>query len=235
MNESNPDAVNQSVSTVDTTFSTPIEKPKFFKIDNSVIVLLVLMVVLIISILSLINYQRGIVLSYNADSIIAALPTRPPKKVLATPAIDPYADWKIYENAEHGFSFKYPSDLNIISDPNRDGKIIALVTDDTRATVDASGWKGIFINVLSNPSNHDSKTFVQWVVKSDPLNAGVTIKKIPITGYDVSITQGEVVGGNSEPLPRIYIAKGSSIIQLSPNYYTYSDIQNKIASTITFL
>jgi len=41
-----------------------------------------------------------------------------PQQTVATtsptkPAVDPYADWKTYNNASYGVSFKYPSDWNI--------------------------------------------------------------------------------------------------------------------------
>lgn len=216
-----------------------MEESNFFKIDKTVVVLLALVVVLIISIVSLINYQRGLVLAQNADEVIAALPTHKPtsskQKVVATPTVDPYADWKIYEDTENGFSFKYPSDHYVTSNPNRDGKFLAIVSDDNRETLGPTGWSGIFISIFSNPSKYDSKTFIQWNVKNDPLNVGVTIRKTPMRGLDISITQGELIGANGEIGPKYYVAKDDKVIQLMPNTKTYLDLSSKLLDTFSFL
>ncbi|HWS48509.1 MAG TPA: hypothetical protein VN174_00480 [Candidatus Methanoperedens sp.] len=216
-----------------------MDRSDFFKIDKSVVLLLFLVVILIISIIMLVNYQRTLVLSHNADTIIAAIPTRSPSnskvKISATPTPDFRANWKEYENREYGFMFRYPEKLNAIKDPHFDGRSIVLITDDTRETVTASGWFGIFVAIKPNPSNYDSKSYIEWQVKNDPLNSGVKIKKANVVGIDASITQGEVVNNNGEIGPKVYISKGDSIILLTPNHSQYFEILSQIIPTFNFL
>ncbi len=214
-----------------------MEKSKFFEIDNSVIILLFLVVILVISIFSLINYQHSLVSAYNADEKLAALPTRKPdsKKISATPTIDPYSGWDIYENEEFNFRIKFPTDLHVTSDPHRDGKSIAVISSDTRETIDPSGWSGIFIYVLPNPQKYDSHTFIQWNIKNDPLNSGVSIKKFPLSVFDASITHGEVVGSNGDSVPKIYISRGDIVLCFAPNYFKYNELLIKILPTFSNL
>ncbi|MFA5025899.1 MAG: hypothetical protein WC503_05325 [Candidatus Shapirobacteria bacterium] len=216
-----------------------MEKSNFFQIDKSIVILLFLVVVLITSIFLLVNYRRELILSHNADETIAAIPSRQSlpsnQKVSPIPTIDPYIDWKIYEDEENGFTFKYPSDLYVTLNPNRDGKILLIISDDNRETLGPIGWRGIFVSILPNSSNYNSKTFIQWEVKNDPYNASVTIKKVPIVGLDASITQGEVISGISEPMSRIYISKDNRVFRFTPNHHTYYDILNKIIPTFNYL
>lgn len=154
-----------------------------------------------------------------------------------TPTPNPTADWKMYTSEKYNFSFKYPNDLNIYvnSDIYKGVQNTILITKENKQTTSPGGWAGVFVTVLPNPLKLSSNAYIQKEILSDPLNSKTKIKNIASNNVDISIIEDEVVGGNRESTPSIYISKNDQIIVISSSTQQYIDLSNQILSTFKFI
>lgn len=64
---------------------------------------------------------------------LSTLPTSAPAAAVPTTAPDPMADWQTYTNSDYGFSFKYPSEYELIETHFTDGSYNIFISTETLA------------------------------------------------------------------------------------------------------
>jgi hypothetical protein len=211
---------------------------------------------LILSLITLTSLSASAYFFYQNQLLeqeLASLPLekQEPEGFVTNSTLDSTTDWLTYTNTLADFSFNYPPELNVIIAPysNLDVSLTqspeVLITKDTPDTVSPGGWGGIFLKIIANPNQLDSKQYIETVKKIeikeefDQYFPGSTFTPLNIIPWDhdtldISVTINEPTIGNVDETKHFYIATNKWIIEFGSNLMYYEPIATQILSTFEF-
>ncbi len=157
-------------------------------------------------------------------------------KTHLTSISDETANWKTYTDEVNKFTIKYPKEWR---EEVRGDKLILL----TPESIDLKDGQigGIFINIVTNPSNLSSREYLDQVAipaqKGSPCEGNIKIiSNLPKSLKSLDVTIAEGFCGALDQGPQMFISKGDNIIILSSSLNNLDrNIVNQIYATFKFV